>query len=103
MGKAPELARVTLNARNEADLELIANGAFSPLEGFLTRADYVRVRDERRLANSLVWSIPVTLAVDAATRATLKEGQDVALYARDGRLLAILHLLMPIPTKPDLL
>lgn len=90
--KAASLPRVTLNARNEADLELLANGAFSPLEGFLTEADYRRVRDERHLANGLVWTIPVTLAVDAATRKSLKPGQDVALYARDGRLLAILHL-----------
>lgn len=90
--RAKDLPRVTLNARNEADLELLANGAFSPLEGFLNEADYLRVRDERRLANGLVWSIPVTLAVDEATRQPLKTGEDVALYARDGRLLAILHL-----------
>ncbi len=96
LGKAKSLPRVTLDARNEADLELLANGAFSPLEGFLNEADYRRVRDERRLAtglaNGLVWSIPVTLAVKAAARKTLKEGQDVALHARDGRLLAVLHL-----------
>lgn len=90
--RAKDLPRVTLNARNEADLELLANGAFSPLEGFLNAADYQRVRDERRLANGLVWSIPVTLAVDEATRQTLNPGEDVALYARDGRLLAVLHL-----------
>lgn len=90
--RAKDLSRVTLNARNEADLELLANGAFSPLEGFLNEADYRRVRDERRLANGLVWSIPVTLAVDEETRKPLKTGEDVALYARNGRLLAILHL-----------
>lgn len=90
--RAKNLPRVTLNVRNEADLELLANGAFSPLEGFLNEADYLRVRDERRLANGLVWSIPVTLAVDESTRKTLNPGEDVALYARDGRLLAILHL-----------
>jgi sulfate adenylyltransferase len=90
--RAKNLPRVTLNARNEADLELLANGAFSPLEGFLNEADYLRVRDERRLASGLVWSIPVTLAVDESTRKPLNAGEDVALYARDGRLLAILHL-----------
>ncbi|MBI1760025.1 MAG: sulfate adenylyltransferase [Acidobacteria bacterium] len=90
--RAKGLPRVTLNARNEADLELLANGAFSPLEGFLNEADYLRVRDERRLASGLVWSIPVTLAVDGATRKSLRTGTDIALYARDGRLLAILHL-----------
>lgn len=90
--RAKDLPRVTLNVRNEADLELLANGAFSPLEGFLNEADYLRVRDERRLANGLVWSIPVTLAVDEATRKSLNTSEDVALHARDGRLLAILQL-----------
>ncbi len=90
--QAASLPRLTLNARAEADLELLANGAFSPLEGFLNEADYKRVRDERRLANGLVWSIPVTLSVTAEERNTLTVGKDVALYARDSRLLALLHL-----------
>jgi sulfate adenylyltransferase len=89
---APSLASLTLNAREEADLELIANGAFSPLEGFLGEADYVSVRDHRRLANGLVWTIPVTLSTTEAERRQLKIGGDVALRGRDGRLLAVLHL-----------
>lgn len=87
--KAPEL---TLNAREEADLELIANGALSPLEGFMGEADYVLTRDQMRLANGLVWTIPVTLSVTEDERAKLKPGDDVALRSRDGRLLAVLHL-----------
>jgi sulfate adenylyltransferase len=83
---------LTINARAEADLELIANGAFSPLEGFMGEADYLLVRDQRRLANGLVWTIPVTLSVTAEERARLKVGDDVALRSRDGRLLAVLHL-----------
>ncbi|HEX4950257.1 MAG TPA: sulfate adenylyltransferase [Blastocatellia bacterium] len=89
---AAKLPTITLNAREEADLELIANGAFSPLEGFLGEADYLSVRDNKRLANGLVWSIPVTLSVSAEDKSKLTVGQDVALLARDGRLLAILHL-----------
>jgi sulfate adenylyltransferase len=87
--KAPEL---TLNAREEADLELIAIGALSPLEGFMGEADYVLVRDQKRLANGLVWTIPVTLSVGEEERSKLKVGEDVALRGRDGRLLAVLHL-----------
>src|SRR5262245_35674858 len=83
---------LTINAREEADLELIANGAFSPLEGFLGEADYVAVRNNRRLASGLVWSIPVTLSVTKGERKQLKIGDDVALRSRDGRLLAVLHL-----------
>jgi len=87
--KMPEL---TLNAREEADLELIANGALSPLEGFMNEADYVLVRDQKRLANGLVWTIPVTLSATEEEQAKLKAGDDVALRSRDGRLLAVLHL-----------
>jgi sulfate adenylyltransferase len=89
---AAKLPTLTLNAREEADLELIANGAFSPLEGFLGEKDYLSVRDNKRLANGLVWSIPVTLSASEDEIRVLKTGQDVALHGRDGRLLAVLHL-----------
>ncbi len=87
--KAPSL---TLNAREEADLELIAQGALSPLEGFMGEADYVLVRDQKRLANGLAWTIPVTLSATEDEQAKLKIGHDVALRSRDGQLLAVLHL-----------
>ncbi|MEP7340977.1 MAG: sulfate adenylyltransferase [Acidobacteriota bacterium] len=83
---------VTINARAEADLELIAIGALSPLEGFLGEADYLSVRDNLRLANGLVWSIPITLSATAEERAKLNVGDDVALRTRDGQLVAVLHL-----------
>ncbi len=89
---AAQLPTLTLNAREEADLELIANGAFSPLEGFLGEADYLSVRDNKRLANGLIWSIPVTLSVTEEEKKKLQTGQNVALHGRDGRLLAVLHL-----------
>ena len=89
---ATKLPSLELNAREEADLELIANGAFSPLEGFLGEADYRSVRDHRRLANGLVWTIPVTLSATKEELEGISLGHDVALHARDGRLLAVLHL-----------
>jgi sulfate adenylyltransferase len=87
-----KLPAVTINARAEADLELIAIGALSPLEGFLGEADYLSVRDHRRLANGLVWSIPITLSATAEERAQLNVGDDVALKTRAGQVIAILHL-----------
>ncbi len=90
--EAARMPSLQLNAREEADLELIANGAFSPLEGFMGEADYLSVRDHRRLANGVVWTIPVTLSVTEEEQRQLKPGDDVALRARDGRLLAVLHL-----------
>jgi sulfate adenylyltransferase len=86
------MPEMTLNAREEADLELIGQGALSPLEGFMGEADYVLVRDQKRLANGSVWTIPVTLSATEYERANLKIGDDVALRSREGRLLAVLHL-----------
>ena len=56
-----KLPAVKLGARDLADLEMLASGAFSPLTGFMGEADYVRSRDEMRLASGTPWSIPITL------------------------------------------
>ncbi|HET6642746.1 MAG TPA: sulfate adenylyltransferase [Gaiellaceae bacterium] len=88
-GERPDdLARleiVTLTSRELSDLDMIASGALSPLEGFMTRDDYVRVVDEMRLAEGLPWALPVCLAVDHAP-----EGDRVALADTEGRPLAVL-------------
>jgi sulfate adenylyltransferase len=87
-----KMPSLTLNRRTISDLELIANGALSPLEGFMSEADYLSVRDKRRLDNGLVWTIPVTLPVTGEERSKIKPGDDVTLRNSDGRLLAVLHL-----------
>src|ERR1700733_11151502 len=76
---AAKLPTVTLGARELADLEMLASGAFSPLTGFMDQADYVRSRDEMRLASGVPWSIPITLGVDETTARSLKPGADIAL------------------------
>jgi ATP sulfurylase len=81
-----DLPRIPLNARQRSDLELIAVGALSPLEGFLTRADYERVLREMRLASGIVWAVPVTLDVDADLASRLKRGADAALVDPDGAI-----------------
>jgi sulfate adenylyltransferase len=90
--RAAKLPTVTLNARDLADLEMLASGAFSPLTGFMGEADYVRSRDEMRLASGVPWSIPITLGVDEATAKSLKTGTEIALATEDGKRLAILKL-----------
>src|SRR5215470_12511828 len=90
--QAAKLPVVALNARDLADLEMLASGAFSPLTGFMGEADYARSRDEMRLKTGTPWSIPITLGVDDAAARSLKKGQDVALLADGGVRIAILKL-----------
>ncbi len=90
--QAADLPQVALNARAISDLELIATGAFSPLEGFMNRETYLRVVKDMRLSDGLPWSLPITLAVDADEAERLKPGHDVALVNPHGDLLAVLHL-----------
>jgi sulfate adenylyltransferase len=81
------LETLTLTSREASDLDMLATGALSPLEGFMGRDDYERVVDEMRLANGLPWALPVCLAVDAAP-----QGDRVALADETGRLLATLDV-----------
>jgi len=90
--KAPSLPALTLRAREVSDLEMIANGAFSPLEGFMCEDDYIAVRGNKHLASGLPWTIPVTLSASDEVASGLKEGSDVALFAEEGHLLGVLHL-----------
>lgn len=77
--KAAGLKKIELDAWELSDLELIANGSFSPLRGFMTSADYRSVVQDMRLASGLVWSMPVVIGVGREEAETLKEGQELAL------------------------
>jgi sulfate adenylyltransferase/3'-phosphoadenosine 5'-phosphosulfate synthase len=83
---------IQLNARTAADLELISNGAFSPLTGFMGQADYLGVVNGLHLANGLPWSIPVVLPVSRAEAANLTPGQTVLLVLPDGTPTGFLKL-----------
>jgi len=88
--RAGGLPRIVLTARQLSDLDLLAIGALSPLEGFMGESDYTSVVADMRLANGLVWSIPVTLAVDRAN--VPRDDGEIALYDEAGELRAILNL-----------
>ena len=89
--KAAHLPAVELDAWALSDVEMIAIGGFSPLDGFLTQADYQSVVVNRRLKSGLVWTIPVTFAVSRAQADALKPKTDVALTS-NGMVVAVLHL-----------
>ncbi|MEN3332869.1 MAG: sulfate adenylyltransferase [Blastocatellia bacterium] len=90
--RIPAMPRLTLRAREISDLEMIANGAFSPLQGFMCEDDYIAVRGNKHLASGLPWTIPITLSASDDFAAPVKEGQDIALYADDDHVLGVLHL-----------
>ena len=83
---ASKLPSITLSERATCDLELLATGAFSPLDRFMNQADFGRVVTEMRLADGTLFPIPVTLTVENAPEI----GGDVALRAPDNMLLAVM-------------
>ena len=90
--KAKSLPAIVLDERAAADVENIAVGAFSPLKGFMTSKDYLRVVREMRLENGLVWSVPIALAVTQAQAEAIRIGAEVALRMPDGRNVGILEV-----------
>jgi sulfate adenylyltransferase len=82
-----------LTGRQLCDLELLLNGGFSPLRGFMSRQDYERVCGEMRLASGKLWPIPITLDVTAEFAKNLQPGAStVALRDAEGVMLAVLHV-----------
>src|SRR5262245_41298654 len=79
-----------LTPRQVCDVELLLNGAFSPLEGFLGEADYTRVCREMRLADGSLWPMPITLDVSEEAASGLRRGDRVALRHPEGMVLALL-------------
>ena len=89
---ALDLPDIILSDRQICELELIACGAFSPLQGFMTRNDFESVLDRMELADGTFWPMPICLDVDRKTGEGLEVGQSLALRDQEGFLLAILHL-----------
>lgn len=87
---AGSLPGLVLDDWEISDLELIANGAFSPLRGFMKREDYESVVSRMRLADNTVWSIPVVLDVTRREAGLLERGCKVALYNGEKDLLGLL-------------
>ena len=90
--KADFLPSVQLDQRAVSDLEMIAIGGFSPLTGFMGKADYETVVNDMHLTNGLPWSIPITLSVEEAVAQPLTEGSLVRLDDPAGRFIGVLEL-----------
>jgi len=81
-----------LTPRQLCDLELILNGGFSPLDGFMTRPQYESVLGDMRLPSGLLWPIPITLDVSEELARSLEPGKELALRDPEGVMLAVLHV-----------
>lgn len=86
------LTSLTLNRRQLCDLELLLNGALSPLRGYMTQATYRSVVEDMRLADGTLWPMPIVLDVTAAVAATITPGQRLALRDAEGVTLAVLNV-----------
>ncbi len=87
---ANHLPSIQISERAACDLELLATGAFSPLDRFMSRADHQRVLDEMRLADGHIFPMPITLPVEPGP--DIKAGQDIALRDSKNNLLAVMTI-----------
>jgi sulfate adenylyltransferase len=90
--RARDLPSWDLSMRQLCDIEMLLNGAFSPLDGFLGKADYDRVLADMRLTSGVLWPMPITLDVTSAFADKLKEGDTVALRDGEGVLIATMEV-----------
>jgi sulfate adenylyltransferase len=91
--RAAKLPRLTVSSREKGDLVMLGLGGFTPLQGFMTRADWQGVCDDMRMASGLFWPIPITLSTDEATAGSIAEGSEVALIdPDDGSVLAVMRV-----------
>ncbi|MGB1094843.1 MAG: bifunctional sulfate adenylyltransferase/adenylylsulfate kinase [Paracoccaceae bacterium] len=86
--EAADLISWDLTPRQMCDLELLMNGGFNPLKGFLSEADYNSVVETMRLEDGSLWPMPITLDVGEAFAEKLNIGQDIALRDQEGVILA---------------
>ncbi|SPD76297.1 Sulfate adenylyltransferase [uncultured Desulfobacterium sp.] len=83
---------IVLSERQMCDLELLMNGSFSPLTGFMTHPDYEAVLDRMRLQDNTVWPIPICLDVTELEAGRLEAGQSAALRDPEGFMLGVMHI-----------
>ncbi|MEJ6951420.1 sulfate adenylyltransferase [Natronospora cellulosivora (SeqCode)] len=92
LARAKEMPQLVLRQEQLAELENIATGLYSPIEGFLDEMDYYSVLNNCRLRNGVIWSVPIVLGVSNEEASSLKLGEKIALKGEDNIVYAILNL-----------
>ncbi len=90
--EAFELPSLILSQRQLCDVELMMNGGFTPLDGFMARDTYEHVLESMRLPDGTLWPIPITLDVDRKLGETIEPGVRLALRDQEGLILAVLEV-----------
>ncbi|MGI9543222.1 MAG: bifunctional sulfate adenylyltransferase/adenylylsulfate kinase [Cyclobacteriaceae bacterium] len=91
-GRAKEYPSWDLTDRQLCDIELILDGSFSPLEGFLNKKDYEGVLKKMRLSSGVIWPIPITLDVTKEFSKQVKPGDSIALRDKEGVVIATMEI-----------
>ena len=87
--RAAGLTKISVSSRESGDIIMMGIGGFTPLDGFMTHADWEGVCDGMKMANGLFWPIPITLSTDAVSAEGISEGDDIALAdSESGEILA---------------
>ena len=90
--KAQGLKTITISPREEGDLIMMGIGGFSPLTGFMTKADWKGVCEKFLLADGTFWPIPVTLSANKTDADAIKEGDEIALAGESGEIMATMKV-----------
>ncbi len=88
--EAQSLVTIQVPKREQCDIEMIGNGAFSPIEGFMGESDFNGVCDKMQMSDGTAWPIPITCSTDTGTANKIDIGSRVALTDDSGRLLAVM-------------
>jgi sulfate adenylyltransferase len=81
LARAADLPQIKMSSRETGDLIMMGIGGFTPLDGFMNKADWQGVCDDMKMENGLFWPIPITLSTDKETAANLSAGTDIALVS----------------------
>ena len=91
--RAQNFPKVSISSRESGDLIMLGIGGFTPLDGFMTHADWEEVCDGMKMTNGLFWPIPITLSTDKATAEGIKTGSEVALVdSESGEIMATMKV-----------
>ena len=87
--RAAGLTQVTISSREVGDVIMMGIGGFTPLDGFMGKADWQGVCDDMKMTDGLFWPIPITLSTDSDTADSINDGDDVALVSEEsGEIMA---------------